>query len=183
MAIVDYQTILADKQVITETTLSDRSVDLQALADYGMGHRWAVHVLCQGAHANDLRVQVLGSDKPTFESVTVIGDSGVFSAAELTFGKEFYVDIVPTGKKYRYVALRFIPTIHSESQSGVETTSETIVNGQAGTGNVSPVPKVGDTVTAVANAIRAQIELINVQHLDYPHAVDDMSYSTNQQNG
>lgn len=179
MSIVDYQTILADKQVVTETTLSDRSVDLQSLADYGMGHRWSVHCLCQGAHEHDLRVQILGSATPTFEAVDVIGDSGVFSAASLTFGKEFYVDIVPTGKKYRYVAARFIPTIQSES-GAVSSASETVVNGQAGTGNVSPVPKVGDTVSPVANAIRAQIELINVQRLDYPHAVDDLSYSAQQ---
>lgn len=174
MALVDYQTIFCDGQVIEETTLSNRSIDLQSLADYGQGRQWFVHCLVQGAHSNPLRVQVLGSDSNNFSNVEVIGDSGVIAAADLTFGSDFNVAINPIGAKYRYITLRFIPTINGSE-------SETISDGTTGSGTIPGVTKVGAAVNAVAGAIRAQLEFLAVSDVTYPHANDNLNYSASQE--
>lgn len=177
MAIVDYQTIFCDKQVIEATSLSDRAIDLQALADYGMGRNWFVHVFIQGTHSNPLRVQVLGFTDNTFTNGVVVGDSDVYAAAKLVQGFNFTVPVNPKASKYRYLALRFVPTI-----SGTETTE--ISSGTTATaGNMAVVPPVVGSVSAVANAVRAQLELLPIEDISYPHAGDDLSYSTAQNNG
>ena len=173
MALVDYQTIFCDGQVISATTLSDRAVDLQALADYGKGKPWSVHCLIQGTHTYDLRVQVVGSTSPNFSDIVVVGDSGVIDKAKLVQGYDFFVDVGAVGKKYRFLALRFIPTIE-----GAET--NTISNGTQGVDNIPHVLPVGAEPQAVANAIRAQIELLNNSNVDYPHANDQLAYATTQ---
>lgn len=173
MALVDYQTIFCDGQVITATTLSDRAVDLQSLADYGKGKTWSVHCLIQGTHTYDLRVQVVGSTSPNFSDIVVVGDSGVIDKAKLVQGYDFFVDVGAVGKKYRFLALRFIPTIE-----GAET--NTISNGTQGVDNIPHVLPVGAVPQAVANAIRAQIELLNNSNVDYPHANDQLAYATTQ---
>lgn len=185
MALVDYQTIFCDGQVITATTYSDRSVDLQSLADYGKGKPWSVHCLIQGTHSNDLRVQVVGSTSPNFSDIVVVGDSGVIEKAKLVQGYDFYVDVGAVGKKYRYLALRFIPTIETtETVEGEEVTTstatETVGEGSAGVDNIPHVLPVGAEPQAVANAIRAQIELLNNSNVDYPHANDQLAYATTQ---
>ena len=173
MALVDYQTIFCDGQVISATTYSDRSVDLQSLADYGKGKPWSVHCLIQGTHTYDLRVQVVGSTSPNFSDIVVVGDSGVIEKAKLVQGYDFFVDVGAVGKKYRYLALRFIPTIET-------TATETVGEGSAGVDNIPHVLPVGAVPQAVANAIRAQIELLNNSNVDYPHANDQLSYATTQ---
>lgn len=181
MALVDYQTIFCDGQVITATTYSDRSVDLQSLADYGKGKPWSVHCLIQGTHSNDLRVQVVGSTSPNFSDIVVVGDSGVIAKAKLVQGYDFYVDVGAVGKKYRYLALRFIPTIETEVEGETVTTAtETVGEGSAGVDNIPHVLPVGAVPQAVANAIRAQIELLNNSNVDYPHANDQLAYATTQ---
>lgn len=181
MALVDYQTIFCDGQVISATTYSDRSVDLQSLADYGKGKPWSVHCLIQGTHTYDLRVQVVGSTSPNFSDIVVVGDSGVIAKAKLVQGYDFYVDVGAVGKKYRYLALRFIPTIETEVEGETVTTAtETVGAGSAGVDNIPHVLPVGAVPQAVANAIRAQIELLNNSNVDYPHANDQLSYATTQ---
>lgn len=167
---IDFQTIFSDQQVISATTLSDRAVDLQSLADYGIGRELFVNCVTQGTHANDLRIQILGSDTRAFSSVDVIGDSGVITATELNATKKFCIHVNPTGKKYRYICLRYIPTIEGSA-------SETISDGTAGSATVSAPPKVGDQITDVANSIRAYVGFVADFDVQYPYANQSMSYS------
>lgn len=181
MALVDYQTIFCDGQVITATTFSDRAIDLQSLADYGKGKPWSVHCLIQGTHTNDLRVQVVGSTSQNFNNVVVVGDSGVIEKAKLVQGYDFFIDVQAVGKKYRFLALRFIPTIETEVEGETVTTAtETVGEGSAGVDNIPHVLKVGAVPDPIANGIRAQIELLNNSNVDYPHANDQLSYATTQ---
>lgn len=170
---VDYQTIFCDGQVIEGTTLSDRAIDLQTLADYGKGKPWSVHVIAQGAHEHDLRVQIVGSKTATFNDVVVVGDSGVIPRAKLVQGFDRYIDVNAVGEKYRYLALRFIPTIDGNA-------SETISAGTKGTDAIPSVLRVGEVPAPIANGIRAQIELLNNTNVAYRHANDDKSYSASQ---
>ena len=165
MAIVDFQTIFSDEQVVLGTTLSERSIDLQASADYAIGRNIYAHVLTQGDMSHDLRVQILGCNSTDFADVEVVGDSGVIPQADLTFGSDLYVQLVATGKKYRYVCLRYIPT-----NDGTAVTDST-----AGTPptTMPPVAKVGSTETAIANALRAQIEFVPAMDINYPYANED----------
>ena len=181
MALVDYQTIFCDGQVITGTTYSDRAIDFQSLADYGKGKPWSVHCLVQGTHTYDLRVQVVGSQANNFSDVVVVGDSGVIDKAKLVQGYDFYIDVNAVGKKYRFLALRFIPTIVTQVEGqDVATATETVGEGVAGVDNIPHVLKVGEVPSPVDNAIRAQIELLNNSNVDYPHANDQLGYATTQ---
>ena len=103
MAIVDANVILSDKQVITDTTYSQRAIDFKSLADYGVGTNLYVACLTQGDFSTALRVQVLGCKDDTFTDPVVLGDSGVKQITELVFGSKFFIRINETGKKYRYL--------------------------------------------------------------------------------
>lgn len=169
MAIVDSQTIFSDKQVITKTTLSQRSVDLQALGDYGVGRNLYVHVITQGDMANDLRVQILGSTDEEFAEPVLLGDSGVHKSTKLTNGSEFFVRLDETGEKYRYVCLRYIP-------SSTTVTEDTSVSGGkafSSTEVFAPVSEVGVEEKAVANAVRAELTFVAALGQQYPYANSD----------
>lgn len=167
---IDYQTIFCDKQVIEGTTLSNRAVDLQSLADYAIGRDLYAQVLAQGTHSKDLRVQVLGSQTNTFADAVVIGDSGVVPVEEINEKKQFFVRFNPTGKKYRYVALRFIPTVN-----GVESGAESGV--VIGVDEIPPVVEVGSDVTELNNAVKAMIAFVPNIDIIYPVARQDNGYT------
>lgn len=167
---IDYQTIFCDKQVIEGTTLSNRAVDLQSLADYAIGRDLYAQVLAQGEHAKDLRVQVLGSQTDTFADSVVIGDSGVIPVEDINEKKQFFVRFNPTGKKYRYVCLRFIPTVNgheSAMESGVVI----------GVDEIPPVQEVGTEPTDLANAVKAMIAFVPNIDVVYPFARQDNGYT------
>lgn len=166
---IDYQTIFSDKQVIEGTTLSNRMVDLQSLADYAIGRDLYAQIVAQGTHAHDLRVQILGSDSESFADAVVIGDSGVVPVADINEKKLFFVRFNPTGKKYRYVCLRFIPTLE-----GVESAESAIV---IGSDEVPPVPEVGVEPTDLANAVKAFIAFVPAIDVVYPVAREGNGYT------
>ena len=152
MAIVDANVILSDKQVITDTTYSQRAIDFKSLADYGVGTNLYVACLTQGNFSTALRVQVLGCKDDTFTDPVVLGDSGVKQITELVFGSKFFIRINETGKKYRYLLLRIIPT----TQDGHYT--ETVTgNDKVDITNFAAPTKVLEGVTPIADALRAEI--------------------------
>lgn len=166
---VDFQTIFCDGQVVERTTLSNRGIDLQSLADYAIGRSLYAQVVLQGTLTRDLRVQILGADNAAFTDATVIGDSGVIDKGEFNANGEAFVQFNPTGKKYRYVTLRFIPTLaEGESDTGTEVPGSDVV---------ADVPEVGSDVTPVNNAIRAQIAFVPHLNIIYPVANADKGYS------
>ena len=152
MAIVDANVILSDKQVITDTTYSQRAIDFKSLADYGVGTNLYVACLTQGDFSTALRVQVLGCKDDTFTDPVVLGDSGVKQITELVFGSKFFIRINETGKKYRYLLLRIIPT----TQDGKYTESVT-GNDKVDITNFAAPTKVLEEVTPIADALRAEI--------------------------
>ena len=152
MAIVDANVILSDKQVITDTTYSQRAIDFKSLADYGVGTNLYVACLTQGNFSTALRVQVLGCKDDTFTDPVVLGDSGVKQITELVFGSKFFIRINETGKKYRYLLLRIIPT----TQDGHY--NETVTgNDKVDITNFAAPTKVLEGVTPIADALRAEI--------------------------
>ena len=168
---IDYQTIFCDRQVISATTLSNRAVDLQALASYGVGRQLFVNCMPQGTHAHDLRVQILGSKTGDFATdAVVVGDSGVIPVNDLNANGHFFVGFNPIKDKYRYVALRFIPTIEGEA-------SEEVTNGGNGSDVVPNVPEVGVVPADLANGIKAYIDFTPALDIVYPMAREDMGYS------
>lgn len=154
MALIDSRNIFCDKQVIADTTLSQRSLDLTGLSDHAVGINLYVHCLTQGDFSNDLRVQILGAEDNTFANPIVIGDSGVIQQANLVNGSDFFVQMLPVGEKYRFVCLRIIPTVNgvgSETVSGSDTPNVSAI---------AVVTPVGSEDTPIANALRAQIETV-----------------------
>ena len=152
MAIIDANVILCDKQVITDTTYSQRAIDFKALADYGVGVNRYVACSTQGDFSTALRVQVLGCKDDTFTDPVILGDSGVKQITELTFGSRFYIRINETGKKYRYLLLRIIPT--TQDGKFTETVSG---NDKVDITNFALPTKVLEEVKPIADALRAEI--------------------------
>lgn len=166
MAIFDQNDILADRLVVaTKVRKAQKAKDFNGVTDFGMGQPIYVACYCQGDFTHDLRVQALAStDGVTY--TTVVADSGVRPKEELTFGKSFSFAIPATGRKYRFLTLRFIP-----STDGVEGTEEDTEIGdiaQWGAPN-----KVGETVAPIENAIRAQLETVQALDPEYSYANDD----------
>lgn len=172
MAIIDSLNILSYRQVIGDVTYSDRAIDLQTSADYGVGRPVYVELVANGQHAKDLRAQVVGANKSDFSDCAAIADSGVIKAAKLVAGFSIDIEVPPTDKKYRYVAMRYIP-----SDADTVNNPDTVVAGASGTDvDISAYalpPKVGEEQEDLANGITAYFVLTPVSHVDYAHANDD----------
>lgn len=168
MALVEASSILSYEQVITETTYSQRCIDLKALADYGVGRPLYFVFNVLGTFAKDLRAQVVGFTDDTLSDPVVIGDSGIHEQASLVAGESFCVTVNQVDKKYRIIALRFIP-----SSAGSETTE---VSGSGETPDVSnfaPPQKVGEVRADVANGITAFAALTVPTKLMYKYVNAD----------
>nr|DAQ04771.1 MAG TPA: major capsid protein [Caudoviricetes sp.] len=172
MAIVDANTVLSDYQEITATTYSQRTIDFQTPADYGSGtQNLYVHFMAQGAHAKDLRIQILGLLTEDDATPLIIGDSGVIKKTDLVAGSDGYIQVLPNKQKWRYLKLRYIPTTDgtgTETVTGSEKPDLT---------NFNQPRKVGEEPKVVANAIRAQLESVAVLGTVYPFANEDKSYT------
>lgn len=171
MPLVDAKNIFSDKQTLTVVSYSQKTLDMKEASDFGIGHNLYAVVYTQGDFSFDLRVQVLGHNNPSVADSTpvVIGDSGVVPLAELTHGSRVPVRIDETGKKYRYLTLRYIPSVNgtgidpveaveaSEGVEAVEGTEEVTVNSLP---NFAMPTPVGEEDTPIADTLRAQLESI-----------------------
>ncbi len=164
MAILDSQAIFARDQVVTETTYSQRAMDLQALADYGVGANAYIECVVNGAFTKYLRVQLVGSATDDWADIIVISDSGVKDKAELVAGKVFYVPFTITDKKYKNICLRFIPSDDAASNDSSATPSGTAY---ALDGAFAEPPKVGAEKAEVANSISCHLVLTPTTHVEY----------------
>lgn len=166
MAIFDHNDILADRLVVTtKVRKAQKAKDFNGVTDFGMGQPIYVACYCQGNFTHDLRVQAIASNDGVTWTI-VVADSGVYPKAELTFGKSFSFAIPATGRKYRFLTVRFIP-----STNGVDVTDEDTDIGEVhhwGAPN-----KVGETIAPIENAIRAQLETVQALDPVYPYANDD----------
>lgn len=161
---------LSYQQDVQAVTNSQRCVDFQSLADYGVGRPWYIVVQCCGAISKDLRVQIIGSEDNTFSTVTTIADSGVIPTASLVQGYEFKIQVPQVDKKYRFLALRYIPSESGVGSTGAETPSG---SGFVLTGIFDPMKKVGEEQKAVDNAVSAFATPNVGTDVDYPQANAD----------
>lgn len=168
MAHVDARTILSDKQVIKGKTLSQKAIAYVDNGDQAFESEFYIGCYIQGDFTHDLRVQILGFNDETFGGDPVlIGDSGVIEKENLTFGTAFSIKANPTGKRYKYLALRYIPTL-----DGVEVTDDT-TDSPLNPATFAIPTKIVDDTTPVADAIRAQYEREFNGGVSYPFANQD----------
>lgn len=168
MAHVDARTILSDRQVIKGTTLSQRAVAYIDSGDQAFEREFYIGCYVQGDFTHDLRVQILGFNDAKFTGEPVlVGDSGVIEKENLTFGSAFSVKANPTGKKYKYLAVRYIPTL-----DGVEVKDDTTDDPTDNATFAIPTPITGK-VEPLADSIRAQYERQFNGGAIYPFANED----------
>lgn len=151
MALVEANTILSYEQEITDTTYSQRYIDLHAQADYGVGRPLYFVFNILGTFAKDLRAQVVGFTDETLADPVVLADSGLHEKATLVAGAQFSVQVNQVDQKYKIIALRFIPSVeHSETFD--VATSEGVTPDVS---NFAPPVKVGAENKEVANGVTA----------------------------
>lgn len=170
MAILDSLAIFSRDQEVTEVTYSQRSMNLKALADYGVGRNAYIECICGGAFSKFLRVQLVGFTDDTLSDPIVISDSGVKDKAELVAGHIFYIPFSITDKKYKIICLRYIPSTDAATNDGSATPSGeafTITEGYA-----AP-PKVGEDKAEKANTISAHLVLTPSSQVQYDYVNAD----------
>lgn len=149
MAIVDSETIVSYRQVVTGNSYAQRSLDMRALADYGVGHPIYFVFNILGAFSHDLRVVIFGSKDDTNAELKEIANSGIHPKAELVEGSSFFVTINQTDTKYKNIVIMYIP-----SDDGTESTE--ISGGEAvDVSNFAPPTPVGQEEETLANGITA----------------------------
>lgn len=150
MALVEANTILSYEQEVTDTTYSQRYIDLHAQADYGVGRPLYFVFNILGTFTKDLRAQVVGFTDDTFSSPVVLADSGIHEQASLVAGEQFSVQVNQIDKKYKIIALRYIP-----STAGSETADVSGSGTAPDVANFAPPQKVGEERAEVANGVTA----------------------------
>ncbi len=172
MALIDSLTVLSSNQDVSATTLSERAIDMNALADQGLnGKPLYVHVIMKGAATKDLRVQVLGFQTPgTYTSPDVIADSGVYAAENLVHGALIQVAIPPVDRKYRVIALRYIPSDDNTAETTTITSGTT-----ASASNYDAPPKVGASPVTAADTVDAFLSGSFVSSVAYQYANASLS--------
>lgn len=112
MALIDVYTLFSDKQVIgTKNVYSQKAWDLQAEIDFGqsnMNHYICVQVM--GAFTNGLTIQLIKANKADFSDAQVLQASPQYTAGQLKPGFRHFFTVTPTGEKYRYLCLKYLPT-------------------------------------------------------------------------
>lgn len=171
MAIIDSLAIFSRDQEVTEVTYSERSMDLKTLADYGVGRNAYIECVCGGTFAKFLRVQLVGFADDTYTNPVVISDSGVKDKAELVAGHIFYIPFSITDKKYKVVALRYIPSDDAATNDG--SSAPSAGSAFAITGEYAAPPKVGEEKAAKANTISAHLVLTPSSQVEYDYVNQD----------
>lgn len=158
------------RQVLDAVSNSQRSVDLQTMADYGVGRPWWVVVQACGTFTKDLRIQIIGSEDKEFSTVVHIADSGVIPKASLVQGYEYKIQVPQVDRKYRFIALRYIPSETGTPSKGDETPSgsEYTLDGV-----FDPVEVAGKVPEPLADGVTAFASINVATELDYPHANAD----------
>lgn len=169
MALIDSFTFLDHKHDVSETTYSQRLIDMKAMGDYGVGRPMFFVFTACGAFTKDLRAIVIGieslSGTGTPVGVHEIGNSGIHPAASLTAGEQFYVQVNQTDIKYRYLGVLYVP-----SEAGTGTENKNVGDGVAvDVSNFAPPPEVGVVESDVANAITTFIASDVPTHLTYKY--------------
>ena len=166
MSLIDSQSILEYRRAITKTCYSRHAMDFRACADYGVGQPLYLDVKIDGNHTKNLRAQLVGFKDTTFTDPVVIADTGLHPSAELVEGKHLYAQIVQTDKKYRYIAVRFIPSADGDTES--TDVDPKVTYDQKELCRFSPVKKVGEDLPAVANGVSAYLVVNIPTDVEYP---------------
>lgn len=112
MARIDQLDVLSDHQTIEGTTFSDRAkiVGVNS-SDWGHGGlpRY-VAICCEGAFTlgATLEIKLLGYTEPDLTDAFVINTTGPVKQADIEQGKGWYLLVQPTGRKYKYICLKYI---------------------------------------------------------------------------
>ena len=162
MALVDAFDILSDKQVISGNCYSDRAKDLQTESDWGQSavQRY-VKFIVEGTHSKALTIQLLGANREDFSDNFVIAQTTAIPAADLVAGHYFFLPVPAVGKKYRYFAIKYLPT------GGADDEEE-----KTDTGSCPTSPVLGETAE-VANGITAFFTLVDDYKTVYPYVNAD----------
>ena len=163
MAIVDSETILSHRQVVTETTYAQRYIDMQALADYGVGQPIYFVFNILGTFAKDLRVVVFGSKTDDLTDLVELANSGIHKKASLVAGSSFVVTLNQTDVKYKNIVVMYVP-----STDGTETLTPSGANDAVDVSNFAPPTKAGHEEAILANGITAYAALTVPTKLYYP---------------
>lgn len=162
MALLDSLDILSDKQVINNTCYSAYSRDLKVPMDWGQTEtpRY-IQLLAHGTHSHPLTVQVVGSNNQSHSDEFVICQTPEIPVAELKAGFKSFITLPPIGKKYRFLALKYLPTGGSNPAAtaavltgGVEVTDFATLKGV--TDGSFKITVDGEEITATAIDLSSQ---------------------------
>lgn len=170
MALVEANTILSYEQEVTDTTYSQRYIDLKAQADYGVGRPLYFVFNILGAFTKDLRAQVVGFTDDSLSDPVVLADSGIHEQASLVAGVQFSVQVNQVDKKYKVIALRYIP---SAAGTGEEHSSVSGDGTIPDVSNFAPPVKVGEENKEIANGVTAFAALTVPTKLLYQYVNHD----------
>ena len=161
MAFIDALDILSDKQTIDGTVYSTKMKPIgNAPCDWGHGGepRWIAVV----SHGNytlgaTLEIQVQGCTKEDLTDAFVINTTGAIPAADIVEGWNTYISIPSVGKKYKYIFLKYISALGTDSKVTHDPTT-------------CPTDPVLGEIEAVDDTFTAFITLSISSHLTYPYA-------------
>lgn len=162
MALIDSLDILSDKQVVNNTCYSRYCKKFKAPSDWGQTEMQRyIEILCHGTHAHPLTVQVVGSNNDSHSDEFVICQTTEIPVAKLKAGYKFFIPIPPIGQKYRYLALKYLPTGGSNPAAtaavltgGVEVTDFATLKGV--TDGSFKITVDGEEITATAIDLSSQ---------------------------
>ena len=168
MALIDSLDILSDKQIVNNTCYSRYCKKFKAPSDWGQTEMQRyIEILCHGTHAHPLTVQVVGSNNDSHSDEFVICQTTEIPVAKLKAGYKFFIPIPPIGQKYRFLALKYLPTGGSNPSAtsatltgGIEVTDFATLKGV--TDGSFKITVDGEEITATAIDLSSQSTGANI---------------------
>ena len=132
MAITDYGNFLSCKQVLDEEKISyaTKYIDFMASNDIGQtALPLFVKIICHGAFTKALKIDLMMANKKDFTDAVSVSSLDVAQSA-LTRGWNSFISIPATGKKFRYLSLKYTPTgatVENTAKAGSMCPSEPVL--------------------------------------------------------
>lgn len=156
MALIDNLEKFAEKQIISKICRSQYGIALRNKADFGqnMFNRY-VKLQTHGAFTTGLTVNLIASNSSDFSDEVTLSSTGEIAQGTLVSGYTTFLQIPATGQKYKYFALKFMP-------SGVVDQETTTVPE-----DYCPNTKVLDENTDTENCLSAFLVYTNNFNTEY----------------
>lgn len=161
MAFIDALDVLSDRQTIDGTTYSTKMKQVgNAPCDWGHGglRRW-IAILAHGNYTlgATLEIQLQGCTKEDLTDAVIINTTGPIQAADIVEGWGTYLDVPAIGKKYKYIFLKYISALGTDSN---------VTHDDA----LCPTLPVLGFPEAQEDTFTAFVTLAISSHLTYPYA-------------